>query len=76
MVCRRLPLHRNQPSCPTQGKYEEADLLHKRALQIEEKGFGSNHPAVAVTLNNRAYFLEKQVNDGAKCLLCSRYCYS
>ena len=35
-----------------QGKYAEAEPLHKRALAIREKALGHQHPAVAVSLNN------------------------
>jgi tetratricopeptide (TPR) repeat protein/CHAT domain-containing protein len=42
-----------------QGQYSEAELLHQRALKINEKQLGSKHLDVADTLNNLAgiYFL-------------------
>ena len=38
----------------TQGKYAEAEPLYKRALEIDEKALGPDHPSVAVSLNNLA----------------------
>ncbi len=38
----------------SQGKYSEAELLHKRALKIREKVLGSDHLDVAASLNNLA----------------------
>ena len=37
-----------------QGKYSEAEGLHKRALAIRAKALGANHPDVGQTLNNLA----------------------
>jgi tetratricopeptide (TPR) repeat protein len=37
-----------------QGKYSEAEGLHKRALAIREKALGANHPAVGESFNNLA----------------------
>lgn len=37
-----------------QGKYNEADELYQRALAIDEKVLGPEHPDVATDLNNRA----------------------
>ncbi|MFQ5662850.1 MAG: tetratricopeptide repeat protein [Terriglobia bacterium] len=42
-----------------QGKYEQAELLHQRALAIAEKALGPEHPAVATTLENYAALLRK-----------------
>lgn len=39
---------------PTQGMYDEADPLYLRALEMGENTLGSNHPALATRLNNRA----------------------
>ncbi len=33
-----------------QGKYAEAEPLYKRALEIDKKTFGPDHPDVAVVL--------------------------
>ncbi len=37
-----------------QGKYEEAEPLFRRALQIRKKALGEEHPAVASSLNSLA----------------------
>jgi tetratricopeptide (TPR) repeat protein len=37
-----------------QGKYAEAEPLHKRALKIWEKALGKNHPHVAAVCENMA----------------------
>jgi hypothetical protein len=36
----------------SQTRYGEAGPLHKRALEIWEKRYGSQHPQVATSLNN------------------------
>ena len=43
-----------------QGKYAEAEPLHKRALQIREKALGPAHPNVATSLNNLALLYDAQ----------------
>ena len=45
-----------------QGRYAEAEPLHKRALAIREKVLDADHPGVAQSLNNLAalYFAEGQ----------------
>ncbi len=40
-----------------QGRYAEAEPLHKRALAIFEKAFGPKHPDVAIALENYANLL-------------------
>lgn len=47
----------------TQGKYDEADPLFLRVIEIYEKSLGPDHPHLAVTLNNRAGLLCKQVRQ-------------
>ena len=42
------------------GKYGEAELLLRRALQIREKQLGPEHPDVASSLNNLAGLLQAQ----------------
>ena len=37
-----------------QGRYAEAEALHKRALAIREKALGPDHADVALSLNNLA----------------------
>jgi CHAT domain-containing protein/Tfp pilus assembly protein PilF len=44
----------------TQGNYQEAEGLYKRALTIKEKALGANDPSVAQTLNNLANVCYKQ----------------
>ncbi|MCH6578498.1 MAG: CHAT domain-containing protein, partial [Proteobacteria bacterium] len=43
-----------------QGKYAEAEPLHKRALAIREKALGPEHPDVATSLNNLAELYKAQ----------------
>ena len=40
-----------------QGKLDEADPLYLRAIEIDEKTLGPNHPDLATRLNNRAGLL-------------------
>ena len=44
-----------------QGKYDEADRLLLRVIEIDEKTLGRAHPDLATALNNRALLLKKQV---------------
>ena len=44
-----------------QGKYDEAEPLYVRAMAIDEKVYGPDHPEVARDLNNRAELLQQQV---------------
>ncbi len=43
-----------------QGRYAEAEPLHKRALAIREKALGPEHPDVAQSLNNLALLYPAQ----------------
>jgi CHAT domain-containing protein/Tfp pilus assembly protein PilF len=43
-----------------QGKYADAEGLHKRALAIKEKALGKDHPDVANSLNNLAVVYRAQ----------------
>ena len=43
-----------------QGRYAEAEPLYKRALAIEEKALGPEHPDVATSLNNLAVLYQAQ----------------
>jgi len=43
-----------------QGKYEEAELMYKRELEIREKALGSGHPDVAASLNNLGSLYQAQ----------------
>ena len=47
-----------------QGRYAEAEPLHKRALAIYEKTLGPDHPQVAQTLENYAALLHKIERSG------------
>ena len=42
-----------------QGRYSEAEPLHKRRLMIVEKALGSMHPDLAVALNNLALLYQR-----------------
>ena len=53
-------LHQLAITHNAQGRYDEADKLHKRALAIRERVLGTNHPAVAATLNNLAIVYRHQ----------------
>jgi len=44
------------------GRYDEAEPLFRRALAIDEKALGPNHPNVAIRLNNLANLLADQGN--------------
>ncbi len=46
-----------------QGRYGEAEPLHKRALAIMEKALGPEHPNVATSLENYAKLLRKTERD-------------
>lgn len=44
-----------------QGKYAAAEPLYLRSQSIREEALGTEHPEVAVVLNNRAWLMESQV---------------
>lgn len=44
-----------------QGRNEEAELLYKRSLEIDENFYGPDHPDVAADLFNWAEFMRDQV---------------
>ena len=44
----------------SQGKYEKAEPLHQRSLEIREKALGPDHPSVGTSLNNLAGLYESQ----------------
>lgn len=46
-------LAHHTPLLPTQGKYEEADPLYLRAIEIGEKTLGPDHPDLGALLNKR-----------------------
>jgi tetratricopeptide (TPR) repeat protein len=43
-----------------QSRYEEAEPLYRRSLEIKEKTLGKDHPSVATTLNNLAGLYRQQ----------------
>lgn len=45
----------------SQGRYAEAGRLYKRSLEIRERVLGRDHPEVALSLQNKASLLERQV---------------
>ena len=45
-----------------QGRYNKAEPLYKRALDIREKTLGSDHPYVAISLDNLANLYYNQGN--------------
>lgn len=47
-----------------QGEYEEAESLHRRAMEITEAAFGKDHPEYSTRLNNFAQLLKAQVRGG------------
>ena len=46
-----------------QGKYDEAEPLFRRAIDIGEKTLGPEHPNLATGLNNLARLLRAQVRN-------------
>ena len=53
-------LNNQAQSLYTQGKYDEAEQLFRRVLEIDEKDLGQDHPDVAACLNNLALLLKTQ----------------
>lgn len=45
-----------------QGKFAEAEGMFERSLAIHKKAVGSNHPVVAISLNNWAELFQEQVS--------------
>jgi tetratricopeptide (TPR) repeat protein len=43
-----------------QGKYDQAEPLYRRAIEIDEKVLGKDHPNVATDYNNLAHLLVNQ----------------
>lgn len=54
-----------------QGKLDEAGQLHRRSLEILERGLGPDHPSVATSLNNLAGLLKAQVRAIRQFQICS-----
>ena len=53
-----------------QGRYSEAEAAHKRALEIRERAFGSDHSSVAESLLNlgNVYFFLARHEEAEKYL--------
>ena len=58
----RTQAHKSPTTQGAQGKLEEALPLYDRALAIDEKVLGPDHPDVAGDLNNKAMLLEDMVS--------------
>jgi Flp pilus assembly protein TadD len=43
-----------------QGKYEEAEEMHRQTLELREKVLGREHPDTPGSMNNLALVLESQ----------------
>lgn len=43
-----------------QGKYEAAEQMHRRALELREKVLGPEHPATLASMNNLAAVVDSQ----------------
>lgn len=57
-----LSLHcRTRTTAGSQDKFEEADLLVVRAIEIQEKALGREHPMLASSLSLRGKVLQAQV---------------
>lgn len=52
-----------------QGKYEEAEPLYRRAVEIMEATLGNDHPQYAILLDNLAGLLNTQVRSGCWAVL-------
>ena len=46
-----------------QARYQEAEPLYERAIAIDEKALGPEHPTVATMLNNLALLYNAQGRD-------------
>lgn len=57
--CKLNRMHHHPDS--RQGKYDEADRLYVREMEIMGKVVGPDHPNVAAVLGNQALLLQRQV---------------
>jgi hypothetical protein len=48
------------------GKYNQAEPLYRRAIEIDEKVLGKDHPGVATDYNNHAGLLQDQGDQNGK----------
>jgi tetratricopeptide (TPR) repeat protein len=44
----------------SQGKYDEAEPLHRQTLALRKKILGPEHPSTLISINNLALLLESQ----------------
>jgi len=44
----------------SQGKYEEAEQMHRQALELKKDVLGSEHPSTLNSINNLALVLRSQ----------------
>jgi hypothetical protein len=45
-----------------QGKYEEAETMHRQTLALREKVLGKEHPSTLASMDNLALMLNRQGN--------------
>jgi hypothetical protein len=45
-----------------QGKYEEAEAMHRQALGLREKALGKEHPSILTSMNNLATVLRPKAH--------------
>lgn len=58
--------HDTSPTPFSQGKFDEANGLFQRSLDIRRKVFGPDHQLVAKILGLRARMLQEQVGDSSR----------
>jgi tetratricopeptide (TPR) repeat protein len=58
----------------SQGKYEEAEAMHRRALEAREKVLGREHPDTLVSVSQLGSVLERQGKYEESFSLYSRAC--
>ena len=57
----QTPVLNTRDALASQGKYDEADRLYLRSIDITERALGPDHPNLATSLNNRGKLLYIQV---------------
>jgi serine/threonine protein kinase len=60
MLQNATKLNKNARDLQKKGKYEEAEPLYKKSLEIRRKVLGENHPDLAQSLNDLAQLLKKK----------------
>jgi hypothetical protein len=56
----------------SQGKYTEAETMHRRTLAMREKVFGVEHPDTLTSMNNLAGVLDSQGKYEEAIVLCDK----